>query len=216
MSLWYFVSQKWDIGADHSPLRRGPQDAEQAASTWMLALRPRQDLVVRPALASDVGRLGRVRTASWQTAYRSILPPAELDRLDAARATRRFRDVVNAGRTQSLLVVHRPGQPAFGYAWGGPQKDRSLGFAGEVYELYLHPAEQGQGGGRQLLSAMLWRLAERTLWPAVIWVLADNPARHFYEACGGRQVLAGTVTVAGKRLPRIGFSWDNFLPLPAV
>lgn len=193
---------------------RGILGLERAASTHVLAVRPSPDIVVRPALASDVGRLGRVRTASWQNAYGSILPQAELDRLDPARATARFRRVIGV-RSQSLLVVHRPSQPVFGYAWAGPQKDRSLGFAGEVYELYLHPAEQGRGGGRQLLSAMLWRLAERTLWPTVIWVLADNPARHFYEACGGQQVLAGSVMVAGKRLPRLGFSWDNFLPLSA-
>ena len=182
----------------------------------VLAVRPNSELVVRPALAEDVGRLGRVRTASWQTAYGSILPEAELRRLDPSRASARFRHIVHAGRSQSLLVVHRPRQPVFGYAWGGPQKDRSLAFAGEVYELYLHPEEQGHGGGRQLLSAMLWRLAERMLWPTVIWVLADNPARHFYEACGGRQVLAGSVTVAGRRLPRLGFSWDSFLPLPGI
>lgn len=49
-----------------------------------------------------------------------------------------------------------------------------------------------------------------------MWSLAANRARHFYEAFGGHQVLAGTVEVGGKELPRVGFGWDDVLPLPGL
>ncbi len=182
----------------------------------MLRVDQRHDLRVRLALPSDAAALGRVRAASWRHAYTGILPDEELRRLDPRRSADRMHQAMRSRRGEVLLAVHEPGKAAFGYAWAGPQSDRAFAFGGEVYELYLNPAHQRQGGGRRLLSAALWNLAELSLWPVLVWSLARNPARHFYEACGGRQVLAGTVRVAGRWLPRVGFAWDSFLPLPAT
>lgn len=111
-------------------------------------------------------------------------------------------------------MVEQHSGPPFGYAWAGPQLNRDLSHRGEIYELYLQPEAQRQGSGRQLLTSMLWTLAERRLWPVVVWVLAANPARNFYRACGGRQILAGPVRVTGQRLVRLAFEWDEALPLP--
>lgn len=160
--------------------------------------------------------LARVRLASWRDAYAGIVPDAELQRMDARRSALRMHQAMRSRRGQVLLLVHQPEKPPFGYVWFGPQPDRGLGFAGEIFELYLHPDHQHQGAGRRLLSAALWQLAEMSLWPVLVWSLAENPARHFYEACGGRQVLAGTVEVAGRTLPRVGFGWDDVLPLPGL
>ncbi len=182
----------------------------------VLRLDPRDDLVVRPATVADAATLGRVRVETWRDAYAGILPDAELRRLDPRRSAQRLRHAMGTRRGQVLLAVQEPGEAAFGYAWAGPQPDREFGFRGEIYELYLQPRYQQRGAGRRLLSATLWHLAEHALWPALVWSLAKNPARHFYEACGGRQVLAGTVEVAGHVLPRVGFAWDGFLPLPGL
>ncbi len=170
--------------------------------------------MVRRATPSDAAVLGHVRAASWRDAYTGIVPAAELRRLDPHRSAMRMRHAMDSRRGQVLLLIQAPGQPAFGYAWAGRQHDRAFSYAGEVYELYVHPDHQERGAGRRLLTATLWHLAEHALWPVLVWSLAENRARHFYEACGGRQVLADTVEVAGKELPRVGFGWDDFLPLP--
>lgn len=181
----------------------------------MLALDRRTGIVVRNAQRWDVPELARVRMASWRHAYEGLIPELELRRMNAQDIARRMhRSLEN--QLATTMVVHRAGELPSGYALAGPQPDRSLGYRGEVFELYLRPEAQGQGAGRRLLSSVLWRLADRAQWPVLIWVLADNPARHFYEACGGHQVLASTVNVGGARLNRLGFAWERFLPVPDV
>ena len=59
------------------------------------------------------------------------------------------------------------------------------GFAGELYELYVHPRHQGRGHGSALLSH-IWqqRAAMGHLW-GVLWVLEANaPAQTFYARQG--------------------------------
>lgn len=96
----------------------------------------------------------------------------------------------------------------------GPHREGYDGHRGEIYELYLHPRAQRQGAGRQLLVMAIWSLVEQGLHPVLVWVLAANPARHFYAACGGVQVGRGPVTVGGRALTRLAFSWQGALPLP--
>ena len=43
---------------------------------------------------------------------------------------------------------------------------------------------------------------------------AANPARHFYEACGGVRLGQGPVTVGDRTLVRVAYSWASSLPLP--
>ncbi|MCA9707160.1 MAG: GNAT family N-acetyltransferase [Myxococcales bacterium] len=168
---------------------------------------------VRPARATELLELAAVRRLSWWAAYRGVLPEAELRRMDDARTARRMAAALRA-RAQSLLVVEdRHGRP-FGYAWAGPHREGLGGHRGELYELYLHPHAQGQGAGRSLLVAAIWSLVDLGLHPVLVWVLAANPARHFYAACGGVQVGQGPVTVAGRTLTRLAFSWKGALPLP--
>ncbi|MEM6992076.1 MAG: GNAT family N-acetyltransferase [Myxococcota bacterium] len=181
----------------------------------MLRLDRTEDFVVRRAVPQDAARLGRVRAASWRDAYDGILPDAELRKLSATRSAQRLRDAMRSRRGQVVYTVHSPSEYPFGYAWGGPQPDPAFAFGGEIYEMYLDPGHQRRGAGRQLLASTLWQLAAFGLWPVLIWSLAENPARHFYEACGGRQVLAGSVEVAGHALPRVGYAWEQFLPLPS-
>jgi hypothetical protein len=46
---------------------------------------------------------------------------------------------------------------------------------------------------------------------AVLWVLAGNPSRFFYEAMGGRQVATRNETIWSTVLPELAYEWR---PLP--
>ncbi len=133
--------------------------------------------------------------------------------MDDRRTVGRMKKALN-GPTASLLVVEsQPGTP-LGYAWIGPHRERHHGHRGEIYELYLHPRAQGQGAGRQLLVSSIWALVDLGLHPVWVWVLAANPAQHFYAACGGMPMGRGPVQVGGRWLTRMAFSWRGALPLP--
>lgn len=180
----------------------------------MLALTSLHRLGVRTAHAHELPWLARIRRESWQAAYGGVLPEAELRGMDDGRTAARMARGL-ASSWQGINVVHDEHDTAIGYAWFGPHRERMSGHRGEIYELYLHPRAQGQGAGRRLLVDTIWSLVGRRLHPVLVWVLAANPARHFYSACGGVPIAQGPVTVAGKTLTRLAFSWADALPLPA-
>jgi FR47-like protein len=51
------------------------------------------------------------------------------------------------------------------------------------------------------------RLIQRGLRSLLIWVLAQNPSRRFYEALGGRQVREKLETRGGIQLIEIAYGW---------
>ena len=181
----------------------------------MLAL-PTLDASVRlrSARVEDIDALALVRIASWQHAYRTILPRAELDRMTRRGNVAKFSRAIMRPRPGEHLIVATHERRPVGYAMGGLQPDRRLAFRGEIYELYIHPDHQRRGIGRGLLARSIWSLVALGLNPVMLWVLAQNTARHFYASCGGTLVARSPIVVAGKRLPRLGFGWRDALPLP--
>ena len=202
-------------GRPGAPLRAPIATLARAAQSGITVLGLSSDraIRVRPARSGDLKALAAVRRESWWVAYRGLIPHGELLRLNDGRTVHRMAAVLSSSRHRILLVEDDEHGP-MGYAWLGPHREGLGGHQGEILELYLHPAAQGRGLGRRLLVEGIWWLVDRGLHPVLVWVLAANPARHFYEACGGVRVGQGPVTVGGRTLLRLAYSWSSTLPLP--
>ncbi len=181
----------------------------------MLALSTLDPTVqLRAARRDDIGDLARVRIASWRHAYRDLLPASELRRMSLSANVAKFERAIGRPRFgEHVLVATRDHVPV-AYAMAGLQPDRRLPFRGEIFELYIDPAHQRRGIGRALLARSIWTLVARGLNPVMLWVLAQNSARHFYASCGGTLVGRSPIVIAGKRLPRLAFGWSDALPVP--
>jgi GNAT superfamily N-acetyltransferase len=181
----------------------------------MLALATDLGVTVRPARPDDIGALVRLRRRSWRDAYRGILPRSEIERATGPRSAHRLRRAFEGRlRGQRLLVAERSGEGLLGYAWCGPQPLRILEHRGEVYELYLEPDAQRRGVGSRLLDAAIWSLVDLSMQPVLVWVLAQNSARYFYEMRGGVVVAKGTIRVGDYVTTRVAYGWSDSLPLP--
>ena len=44
---------------------------------------------------------------------------------------------------------------------------------------------------------------------AMLWVLAENPSRFFYEVMGGRRTYERVEKLWGKEVPQIGYRWSD-------
>jgi ribosomal protein S18 acetylase RimI-like enzyme len=66
---------------------------------------------------------------------------------------------------------------------------------------------QGRGIGRLLFEEVVRRLRAEGFDSMMLWVLAGNPARRFYERMGGKPVRTQTITI-GRELTEIGYGWD--------
>ncbi len=172
---------------------------------WWRTLASAEDLTVRPARSLDAPALARVQVDSWRESYRGIIPQAYLDGLSYSAHERQWRRTLGA-RGWGFLAVWQ-GQ-IVGLASGG--RCRSLkGFSGELYVLYLLRGYQGRGIGRALFDAVHHELARRGHADTMVWVLADNPARGFYERLGGELAGEASCVIGGARLREVAYGWRD-------
>ena len=85
----------------------------------------------------------------------------------------------------------------------------NLPYDGEVYTLYVLPDHQGAGNGRRLLGALFSALSAAGCRSALVWVLAENPARFFYEAMGGTLIATREEPFHGVVLSECAYGWPD-------
>lgn len=172
---------------------------------------------LRPARPDDAAAIARIYVAGWRDAYPGLLPGRLLvgmHRTDG-RAKRWARTIRHPVRGEKLMVAEAGDGTVIGFAGGGPARPRGFAYDSEVYTLYVDGDHQDGGVGRRLFSALALDLAS-TLGPSlIVWVLAGNPARYFYEALGGRHVGRRAGSLGGSAIEELAFGWPDAAVLAA-
>lgn len=148
----------------------------------------RQNVAVdlRLAIPEDELAVAEVGVASWQVAYRGLLPDAYLDGLRPKDRAARYRFASDEPGGATTMLAVEDGVLC-GFAASGPSRDADVPDAGELRALYAHPDWWGRGVGRMLIAATRTRLGEHGHGTALLWVLVGNTrAERFYEADGWR------------------------------
>lgn len=146
-------------------------------------------MLIRPATVDDARALAAVHVASWQAAYRGLLPADYLDQLEPGQRLamwERFLAATDWPRRGTLVAETGTGD-LVGFASVCPARDAMTGRAttGELTGIYVVPAHWGTGVGRALMTAAVARLREAGFAQATLWVLHGNMrARRFYELAG--------------------------------
>ena len=173
---------------------------------------PELAATIRHARPTDAAAIARVHVATWQDAYPGMLPEHYLAGMTEGRQVATWRHWITApGRAGAVKVAEAPTGPKpeiVGFGSCGSMR-AGLPYAGEVFTLYVATDWQGHGLGRRLLRALFEALVRRGTADAALWVLADNPARFFYEAMGGRRVGARQEAFAGTRLDELAYAWPD-------
>jgi GNAT superfamily N-acetyltransferase len=148
------------------------------------------ELRVRQAATADVAGVAKVHVATWQAAYRSVLPDAYLDALTPERSQVGWKRVVAASsegsRSTILVAAAKPGEVVgFVHSRSSRDDDADPLHVGEVVAIYVLPSAWSTGVGRQLMTAAEEWLRVNDFSEATLWVLRENQrARRFYEAAG--------------------------------
>ena len=162
-------------------------------------------LSVRIARPEDAADLARIYIDSWQDTYAGMISHALLGAMSHKHHTARWLAAIKSPTT--VLVAEDALAGLVGLTSLGSARDRSLGFEGEVYTLYVDPGFLGLGTGRALLAGAFDNLKERKLRSCLVWAHARNNACFFYEAMGGKRVAMRTTRLMGELTPEIGFGW---------
>ena len=164
--------------------------------------------MARPAELRDAAGIAHVHVDTWRTAYRGLLPDDFLASLNEPAYEDRWRRILEAGSSR-VYVAEEDGD-VVGFASGGRERAGELGFAGELYAIYVLDSAQGRGHGRQLVKAVVEGLREMGLMDMLVWVLRDNPVgRRFYESLGGIYVRSQPITIGSAQLEEVSYGWKR-------
>ena len=133
----------------------------------------------------DAPGIATVHIRSWQAAYASILPRAFLDSLNLEERTERWKAILRAKESTTLVAKSESGAVAGFVSFGRCRDESAPPAMGEVWSLYALPEYWNKGVGRLLLSHALERLRTSLHESVSLWVLSENErARKFYAAAG--------------------------------
>lgn len=164
---------------------------------------------IERARPADAGPLARVYVETWRAAYAGLVPDRVLVAMKTDVHKARFAGWIGRQTDRQFILVARAadtgviGLCSAGQARGGPKTD------GEIYLLYVDQDWQNRGIGRSLLSAALRGMRAGGFRTAILWVLADNPSRFFYEATGGVRAAERTERLWGADLREISYVWSD-------
>lgn len=142
------------------------------------------DFRVVKATVGNAAAMGRVHSASWQKAYRGLIPDEVVDCFTAESRAEAFAEAISA-RPEEYYLFTVDGNPA-GLALLYKSHEENLpDSVGEIYALYFHPDYWGTAAPHEGIQFCMERLKQLGFTAITIWVLKDNlRARKFYEKHG--------------------------------
>ena len=165
---------------------------------------------IRPACLSDASAIADIQVETWRDTYAGLIPDRTLLGLSRTSHIENWRRILRDARADSITrVAEAPDSCIVGFANAGRARPTNLPYDGEVYTLYVLPDRQGAGYGRGLLGALFSALSAAGCRSALVWVLAGNPARFFYEAMGGTLIATREEPFHGVVLSECAYGWPD-------
>ena len=165
---------------------------------------------IRPACLSDACAIADIQLETWRDAYAGLIPDRTLLGLSRTSHIENWRGILRDARGHNITrVAEGPDSRVVGFANAGRVRPTNLPYDGEVYALYVLPDHQGAGNGRRLLGALHSALLASDCRSALVWVLAENPARFFYEAMGGTLIATHEEPFHGVVLSECAYGWPD-------
>ena len=165
---------------------------------------------IRRANTNDAQGIARVHIDTWRTTYHGILPDEFLSSLSYDRARRKWETTyLNPNSQDTISVAEDESGNILGFAIYGADRDDDPVYKGELYGIYIIQRMQRQGIRKQLMLAAVQDLKSRDFSSMLVWVLADNPSKRFYELLGGEHVQTRDIIMGGRPLKEFGYGWEN-------
>jgi len=166
-------------------------------------------MLIREANDSDATDIARVQVAAWQTTYKGIVPNGYLASLTYEKRAQRWRQILASDENNFTFVAETEERQTVGFASGGETEEADEDFAGELIAIYLLENYQRQGIGKLLVKAVAQRFLQQEISSMLVWVLAENPFRAFYESLGGKYVSEKQTEIGGASLVEVAYGWKN-------
>ncbi len=165
---------------------------------------------VRPATSRDAKAIAEIHIATWQAAYKDLMPQDYLDQMTVEKRQAYWREAIEYSEPQVLVATD--GDKLVGFAGFDRSRDpKTRSTVGEIWAIYVTPAHWRQGVGLALWDGARDGLKEEGCTQVTMWVLLGNErALEFAEHAAGfkremttlKTVDFGTVKLEEIRLKR--------------
>lgn len=165
---------------------------------------------IETAAIAHVQGIAQVHVASWQSAYKGILPAKLLKALSVSDRAAMWMQIIEQ-KSADVWVATRDDK-VFGFVSVAPSRDAdALPNTAEIQAIYMAPTEWSTGAGRRLIQAAMQGISARHFAYVTLWVLADNVrAIRFYENAGfvcdlaaNKSIELGGVSVIEQRFTKV-------------
>ena len=143
----------------------------------------------------DSDAIAAVHVRSWQSAYAHIFPASFLREMSIADRATRWKMVLNANESKTLVTRSESGQIIAFANFGRCRDSEAATTQGEIWALYASPDVWDQGVGRELLKQALFQLKELGFTSVSLWILSKNQRGiRFYKAAGFTEIEGSAKT----------------------
>ncbi|MES2412193.1 MAG: GNAT family N-acetyltransferase [Pseudomonadota bacterium] len=140
---------------------------------------------VRPAAARDAKAIAEIHVATWQAAYKDLMPEDFLKRMTIEKRQAYWREAIEYSEPQILVATES--DKVVGFV--GFDRSRDPGTkstVGEIWAMYVAPEHWSKGAGVGLWDGAREGLKEEGCTQVTLWVLLRNErALGFFEHSAG-------------------------------
>ncbi|MGM0754274.1 MAG: N-acetyltransferase family protein [Bacillota bacterium] len=153
-----------------------------------------KDFRFRKADLKDAPGLAHVHVHSWRTTYEGIVSGEYLQSLSIEEREQKWVQILSG--SHHTYVCEQDNGEIVGFVSFG--KERSGEYEGELYAIYLLEEYQGKGIGKELFGIAAKSLKKQGYNSMWIWVLKDNPSKHFYYTFKPELIKEEVLTLGGE------------------
>lgn len=164
------------------------------------------------AKPEDSNKIARLIKTGWNSAYKGLIADDFLNNMNEEKMSEGWKDDINKNQN---IYVYKVEDEILGVIRFGKAEDNSLVDTGEIYVLYVKPAEKRKGIGSKLLSFAKNELLKQGYKKMIVWCLKGNTqGSNFYKKMKGQYIGNRNYELKGLKVEEEGFLYnlsDNIL-----
>ncbi|WP_080846124.1 GNAT family N-acetyltransferase [Cytobacillus gottheilii] len=162
---------------------------------------------IRKAVIEDAPKIAQIHVDSWRETYKGIVADSYLEDLSYENREKMWNSIIPHA---TVYVAENELQEVVGFANCGKERSGDYqGYTGEIYTLYLLKKEHGKGLGKALFQHCREEMIDKGMNSFMLFVLADNPTRTFYEKLGGKELERLNIEMGGEQLEEIAYGFST-------
>lgn len=167
-------------------------------------------MIIRRARLEDAREIAEVHVKSWQQAYKGIINEEYLSNLKVEDREKMWKSGLSSPREDAPVYVAVNDVGAIvGFASFGIEREHKQPMDGELYAIYLLNENRRNGIGTMLLRAGIEDLINHNFRTVLVWVLAENPSRKFYEHLIPNKVETKIIQIGNDSYEEVAYKWED-------